>query len=542
MIDLKSKLAARRDAQPQQDAPPIELRQEPPEVIQQHRQPTQKVNGHQPAIAKSEEAEKGVLSSIMNAAIRGTETARKSMFYAERNIGQAHFTLPAHREIWLAMKALHQDNEPLDFITITNELDGSSALTQAGGPQYVTEISGFVPTHANLDYYIQILQEKHALRQIAELADRLKESAMLNGQSDPAQILEDAQDTLKAIKAAKKMGELPELDDMTNLMGENMPPPPAELVTGILHRGSKLIIGGTSKGRKTFSLIDLAISVSTGTPWWGCPTVRGKVCYINFEIQRPFFARRFADICRKKGTMPDPGMFKCWTLRGFSEGLEKMSANLIKILLQEDYVLIVFDPIYKALGDRDENKAGDVASMLNELEAIAVKTGAAIAFGAHYSKGNQAAKDAMDRIGGSGVFARDPDAILTMTPHEEEEAFTIDATLRNFPPQKPFVVRWEWPLFTRDDDADPENLKKPKNIRSRSENNGQFQRKYSPDDILNSLKDAGTSRTATELMNLVSADCGMGKSKFWMLWDEARKSPFVIQSGKRFQHVSCVTN
>ena len=70
------------------------------------------------------------------------------------------------------------------------------------------------------------------------------------------------------------------------------------------------------------------------------------------------------------------------------------------------YSLIVFDPIYKGLGDRDENKAGDIASLLNEIESLAVETGAAVAFGHHFSKGNQANKDSIDRIGGSGVFAR----------------------------------------------------------------------------------------------------------------------------------------
>ncbi|MFZ4779374.1 MAG: hypothetical protein ACOYM3_28770, partial [Terrimicrobiaceae bacterium] len=196
----------------------------------------------------------------------------------------------------------------------------------------------------------------------------------------------------------------------------------------------------------------------------------------------------------------------------------------------------------RALGDRDENKAGDVASMLNELEVIAVKTGAAIAFGAHYSKGNQAAKDAMDRIGGSGVFARDPDAILTMTPHATDECFTVDTTLRNFPPQKPFVLKWEWPLFERDETEDPDAIKQPKKTRSRSENNGQFQRKYSEDDILSTLKDAVTSRSTTELQNLVTAETGMSKSQFYVLMKEAQKSPFIIKKNGRYSHIENITN
>src|SRR5207248_2334140 len=86
-------------------------------------------------------------------------------------------------------------------------------------------------------------------------------------------------------------------------------------------------------------------------------------------------------------------------------------------------------------------------------------TGAAVAFGAHYSKGNQSQKETIDRIGGSGVFARDPDTILNFTRHEQANCFTVEATLRNHPPIEPFVVRWEYPLFIADSALDPTRLK-----------------------------------------------------------------------------------
>jgi hypothetical protein len=92
---------------------------------------------------------------------------------------------------------------------------------------------------------------------------------------------------------------------------------------------------------------------------------------------------------------------------------------------------------------------------------LAAKSGAAAVFGAHFSKGNQAGKESIDRIGGSGVFARDPDVILTMTPHEEDDAHVIDLTLRALPPVKPFVVRWCESIFITDREADPAKLKAP---------------------------------------------------------------------------------
>ncbi len=82
-------------------------------------------------------------------------------------------------------------------------------------------------------------------------------------------------------------------------------------------------------------------------------------------------------------------------------------------------------------------------------------------FGAHYSKGNQAEKDPLDRISGSGVFARDPDTILGLTAHEELGCFTVHSALRNWPGMDPFVVQWDFPLFNTRQDLNPNKLRRP---------------------------------------------------------------------------------
>jgi hypothetical protein len=96
--------------------------------------------------------------------------------------------------------------------------------------------------------------------------------------------------------------------------------------------------------------------------------------------------------------------------------------------------------------------------LLNEFEKLAVKSGAATVFTAHFSKGNQSARDAIDRISGSGVFARDPDTIFITTAHQEPDALVVDSILRNFAPIAPFVVKWNNWLFEKCD-LDPSKLK-----------------------------------------------------------------------------------
>jgi hypothetical protein len=404
----------------------------------------------------SVEAEMGVLGSMAS-------DPRKYIPVAQQSVGPEHFSVPRHVTVFNALVSMFENEGAFDLVTFTQHMTDTGQINSVGGPAFVTDVFTFVPTGALIDHYLDIVRDKYVSRKIIEACNESVRAAY-EEQGDLTEMVAEHERRMELVRVASQVGHLrlPNLADMSKLIGANRPEKPPELVQGILHQGSKLIVGGTSKGRKTMALIDLAVSVATGTPWWGIPCKQAPVCYSNFEIQEAFFCERAHVVCCAKGVQLPPAMFMGWNLRGHGEGIENLVDDLMAVLRHRMNGLIVFDPIYKGLGDRDENKAGDVASMMNQLEKIAVKTQAAIAFGAHYSKGNQSLKESIDRIGGSGVFARDPDSILTMTAHEKEEAFTVDATLRNFAPIKPFVVKWAWPLFTRAEGLDPENLKKPK--------------------------------------------------------------------------------
>lgn len=233
------------------------------------------------------------------------------------------------------------------------------------------------------------------------------------------------------------------------------------LIDGLLHRGTKMVLGGGSKSYKTWTLLNLAACVASGSPWFGRETVdTGQdVIFLNFEVPHLFFLSRAKSICRAMGLDGVPTNLKVWSLRGVSNDL-LVILEVLKERLSNGCALLVIDPIYKALGDRDENSAGDIGLLMNEVESIVEQTGACVAFGAHYSKGNQAEKDPLDRISGSGVFARDPDTIMGLTAHEEEGCFTVHSALRNFPGVDPFVVEWNHPLFSLREDLDAAKLRK----------------------------------------------------------------------------------
>lgn len=273
---------------------------------------------------------------------------------------------------------------------------------------------------------------------------------------------------IESAKSARK-SVLPPIDDGTSFIDAEIPLP-LELVQGVLHQGTKLVLGGPSKAYKTWALLDLCVAVATGSDWWGFPCVKGPVLYINFEIPRPFMRRRLEAVCQAKGITLNPGDIDIWNLRGHAASFEKLLEEIIAQVMERGYVLIVIDPTYKVMGERDENSASDMNNLMNTFERICNETSAAVAFGSHFAKGNAAGKEAIDRISGSGVTARDPDSIITLTRHSAGDAyFTADFTLRNMPKVEPFVLMREHPLMIRCEELDPNDLKRPE----RQDNNKQ---------------------------------------------------------------------
>jgi hypothetical protein len=236
-------------------------------------------------------------------------------------------------------------------------------------------------------------------------------------------------------------------------------PVPPLLVHGLLHQGSKMVLAGTSKSSKTWTLLDMALSVSTGQDWWGHKTTQSPVLYINFELQEwNLFERVNSLVLARPELREFVRNFTVWNLRGHAADLSTLRPELEKAMGDQRFGLIIVDPAYKLLGDRDENSNSDITSLMNEFERFSEHTGAAVVIAHHFAKGDASGKYAMDRMSGAGAWARDPDSIMLMTPHEEDDCFTVSSILRCLPPKQDFVVQWNYPLMTLTD-LDPSSLR-----------------------------------------------------------------------------------
>jgi hypothetical protein len=403
-----------------------------------------------------------------------------------------------HQEIYKAILA-----GATDIITLQQKLRDEKLLDSCGGISYIAKLPDLVPSASNLPLYLDVVCEKFEIRRIIErCSDVISRAKTWSG--DIEDLRWATRSDLSEFFIAGERNKLPDIEDANDFIAFDLDEPP-QVIQGILHKGCKLALGGGSKTFKTWCFLDLALSVSHGLPWLGFETQKLKTIYVNLELPSWHLQRRLNSIARKREITIDPGQIGIWNLRGFAASYVELIPKLAAKLIESHAGLVILDPIYKLYGDADENSVTAVTALLNSLERLAQKTGAAIAFAAHFSKGNQAGKEAIDRISGSGAFARDPDAILTFTRHEEKNAFTVDSTLRNCKPVDPFVVRWNAPLMTRDDELDPSKLKETKPTRGV---------KYKATMLSDLLT---CPMTASDWQEKVSEETGMARAKFYDL-------------------------
>ena len=249
---------------------------------------------------------------------------------------------------------------------------------------------------------------------------------------------------------------------------DNMPPLRPELIPGILRVGHKMLLAGPSKAGKSFLLINLAISIAEGTDWLGLKCKQGKVCYVNLELDSASCFRRFKDIYEKRGiTQNHMDNLTIWNLRGHAASMDRLAPILIHRFKSKQYEAVIIDPIYKVITG-DENNATEMSKFCSYFDPVATEMDVSVIYCHHHSKGATGKySNSADRSSGSGVFARDPDAILDMRElnvtglmdkykSEHEGAcdvltgWELSGTLREFAPMTPRRIWFDYPIHVPD--------------------------------------------------------------------------------------------
>ena len=215
--------------------------------------------------------------------------------------------------------------------------------------------------------------------------------------------------------------DLPAVDTFADYI-DDLPELSPALIDGILRQGHKMLLSGPSKAGKSFALIELCIAIAEGTSWLGFRCAKGKVLYINLEVDRASCLHRFRDVYAALGIKPQNAeKIDVWNLRGKAVPMDKLAPKIVRRASKKGYIAIIIDPIYKVITG-DENNASEMSKFCNQFDKVCTELGCAVIYCHHHSKGGQGDKRSMDRASGSGVFARDPDAMVDMIELEITEA------------------------------------------------------------------------------------------------------------------------
>ena len=410
----------------------------------------------------SEEAERGVLGSIM------LDAARVLPLGAAAGLTADWFYVPAHQVVFAAVAALRPDW--IDLLTTGDELKARGTLEKIGGHAFLERLIDATPTATHAEYYLRIVAEQYRRRQIISAAQQ----ALADAASDtPLDAILDQQAEVYRQLAAQTAAGIRAVD--ASIMVQSAPPPAESIIVDLFDRGDKVPIIGSSKARKSFFTLQMALSLAAGKESFLTWQIRSprRVLLFQLEVKECHYHRRLFNMAQvMEITAAQLGdRLAVASLRGHAFD----HSQLFAMARRHRAEVIIIDPLYK-LATGDENP-----------------------------KGTAGDRETRDRGAGSGVIARDFDACIYLTEHadhsEDAEWHVVETLLRNYAPQKPFVAGWECGCFEVMDGIEP--IVKTTASRMKKLKQGGQSKPEPPDDLVIGV--AATVRTMMQFKEKLAA-------------------------------------
>ncbi|MCM1370737.1 MAG: replicative DNA helicase [Clostridium sp.] len=276
------------------------------------------------------EAEQSVLGAMFlsrHALQRAMEVLNKDLFYLEAN-----------SKIFETISNLAERGIPIDATTVTAELDKEKILSQVGGVEYITEVINIVPTAANVDEYIRIVEEKAILRNLIENATDIA-TIGYTSKDDITEILDNAEKKILNVVKSRKSEEFKSIKEVltkTQLDLETLSKSKGEItgiatgfydldkVTSGLHENEFIIIAARPAMGKTAFLLNLVSNIAINS--------NKTVALFNLEMGAEQLAQRMlSSLGQIDGYKFRSGKFENEDWKKFQEAISKLEDTNIYI-------------------------------------------------------------------------------------------------------------------------------------------------------------------------------------------------------------------
>ena len=218
------------------------------------------------------EAEMSILSACLlmkSAADKVCEEMIPDMFFSDAN-----------KKIFEAIYNLHEAKKPIDMTTLTNELEKNNTLALIGGMEYLSEVVDAIVSAANLEYYINIVQEKYLRRRLIEVSTNIITSAY-EEDSNTSEVVDNAEKQIFTVTKERKAGDLKSISEVLRSTQERLEylAQNGSAITGLptgftdldsltsgLHENELIIIAARPAMGKTAFALNLAVNAALSTP------------------------------------------------------------------------------------------------------------------------------------------------------------------------------------------------------------------------------------------------------------------------------------
>ena len=233
-------------------------------------------------IPYSEEAEKSVLGSAF--------LSKGALQKICDSLTEDDFYLDSHKKIFSVLNDLNNEGIPIDITIVTDRLESAKELASVGNIEYLVEIADFVPSAANVDYYINIVHDKSVLRKLIEASNEISNASYTND-GPVNEVLDEAEQKIFNVVQKRKTSEFRNIQDVVfkaqsdlEKLSENKNEITGvatgfyefDKVTSGLHENELIILAARPGMGKTAFALNIATNVAKNT--------KKNVAIFNFEM------------------------------------------------------------------------------------------------------------------------------------------------------------------------------------------------------------------------------------------------------------------
>lgn len=380
------------------------------------------------------DAERSVLGAVLQDS--GAATIAFEM------LTPADFYSAEHREIFEAMRQLHIEGNPIDLMTVGNELTKRGTLDSVGGAAYLLQAVRFVPTTANTRTYIEIVLEKSTLRRLISATQEIQRQCYQ--QSDPLQdVLHNAErlvfdivmkrggaETLRPMNQVL-MSTFDQIEELSRLKGRLGGVPTGlydldRMLTG-LHGGELVLVGARPAMGKSAMALGVAHFAAA----------KAKRCVALFTLEMPCEQIGLRMLCSaaninmqrvRSGMLTDDEWIKIGdtlnelsNIRVYIDDTPSLTPSQLRsrcrrLMMEQGLDLIIVDYLgLMGTDKRVENRQLEVAEISRQLKAIALELRIPVLACAQLSRANASRTDKrpmLSDLRDSGSIEQDADVVL----------------------------------------------------------------------------------------------------------------------------------